>query len=159
MTGHLLFSKEDKEVHIQGLIFGLQTGLHGFHIHTTGNTSDNCRAADGHFNPHEEVHGSPEDKERHVGDLGNIITNEDGVTKVDIKDSAITLGDGGPNDILGRAVVVHKGKDDLGKGTGTEEEGSKKTGNAGERVACGIIKNEGNIKGSATLYRGPKWKK
>ena len=52
----------------------------------------------------------------------------------------ITLGDGGMNDVAGRAIVVHAGADDLGRGVGEAEAGSKKTGNAGARVACGIIR-------------------
>ena len=51
----------------------------------------------------------------------------------------ISLGDGGRHDVAGLAVVVHAGEDDLGRGRGDKEEGSKKTGNAGGRVACGII--------------------
>ena len=63
-----------------------------------------------------------------------------GPTPVDIVDKMITLGDGGENDIVGRAFVVHAGEDDLGLGVGDAASGSKKTGNAGPRVACGIIK-------------------
>ena len=55
-------------------------------------------------------------------------------------DTVITLGDGGDRDVANRAIVVHAGEDDLGLGVGDAAEGSKKTGNAGGRVACGIIK-------------------
>ena len=68
-----------------------------------------------------------------VGDLGNILAIDSFTTTVDIVDKVITLGDGG------RAIVVHAGEDDLGRGVGDEEVGSKKTGNAGARVTCGII--------------------
>jgi Cu-Zn family superoxide dismutase len=79
-------------------------------------------------------HGAPNDTERHVGDLGNIDANADGVANLSFTDSLISLS--GPHSIIGRALVVHSGTDDLGKG-GTEE--SLKTGNAGSRIACGVI--------------------
>lgn len=71
---------------------------------------------------------------RHVGDLGNIATNGNGIANVNIKDKIIALQ--GENSIVGRCLVVHEKPDDLGRG-GDEE--SKKTGNAGKRLACGII--------------------
>ena len=75
---------------------------------------------------------------RHVGDLGNIFTNSDALpTEVLIHDKMISLDPNSKANILGLAVVVHSGKDDLGKGGDT---GSLKTGNAGSRVACGVIK-------------------
>ena len=58
---------------------------------------------------------------------------------MDIVDGVLTLGDGGVHDVAGRAIVVHAGEDDLGRGVGDLADGSKKTGNAGARVACGII--------------------
>ena len=78
---------------------------------------------------------------RHAGDLGNIYTFPSSpVTFVTIEDNIISLGDGGLRDIAGRAIVVHAGQDDLGRGVGDKAVESKKTGNAGARVACGIIK-------------------
>jgi Cu-Zn family superoxide dismutase len=71
---------------------------------------------------------------RHVGDLGNVQTDENGVVTVNIKDKFISLS--GEHSILGRCLVVHEKPDDLGRG-GDDE--SKKTGNAGKRLACGII--------------------
>ena len=59
---------------------------------------------------------------------------------MDVEDKVITLGEGGMNDVTGRAIVVHAVEDDLGRGVGDAEAGSKKTGNAGARVACGIIR-------------------
>ena len=78
---------------------------------------------------------------RHAGDLGNILTHPDlPVTLVHIYDAVISLGDGGTRDVADRAIVIHAGEDDLGRGKGDKAEESKKTGNAGSRVACGIIK-------------------
>ncbi|KAM0980356.1 superoxide dismutase [Cu-Zn] 2-like isoform X2 [Malus sylvestris] len=120
--------------HIQGRISGLSPGLHGFHIHALGDTSNGCNSTGPHFNPLKKEHGAPSDKERHAGDLGNIVAGPDGVAEVSLQDWLIPLS--GPNSILGRAVVVHADPDDLGKGG---HELSKTTGNAGARVGCGII--------------------
>ena len=72
---------------------------------------------------------------RHVGDLGNIEAGADGKAVYDMEDHLIMIYGDSAN-IVGRSVVVHAGVDDLGKG-GNEE--SLKTGNAGARVACGVI--------------------
>ena len=73
-------------------------------------------------------------KERHVGDLGNIRPTREGKVEISFLDSLIKLR--GPTSILGRSVVIHEDKDDLGLGLNQE---SKKTGNAGKRIACGVI--------------------
>ena len=72
-----------------------------------------------------------------MGDLGNILTNADGIpTDVVIHDKIISLDGNSPANILDLAIVIHSGEDDLGKGG---DPGSLKTGNAGSRLACGVI--------------------
>ncbi|KAH9846363.1 superoxide dismutase [Lenzites betulinus] len=106
----------------------------GFHIHASGDLSNGCTSAGPHFNPFSRTHGAPTDKNRHAGDLGNIESDSKGIASFSFEDSFISLN--GPLSIVGRAVVVHAGTDDLGKG-GDDE--SLKTGNAGARAACGVI--------------------
>lgn len=76
-----------------------------------------------------------------MGDLGNIVADMDGIAKFEFNDRLLALS--GPNSILGRAVVVHELADDMGRGDhsqpGTQGKTSKTTGNAGGRIACGII--------------------
>lgn len=78
-------------------------------------------------------HGGPNDRIRHVGDLGNI-ESRNNVAYINIEDHIISLS--GDHNIIGRAVVVHAMIDDLGK---TDHRDSKTTGNAGARLACGVI--------------------
>ncbi|XP_077976877.1 superoxide dismutase [Cu-Zn]-like [Glandiceps talaboti] len=122
-------------VKVTGTVEPLDAGLHGFHIHEFGDNTNGCISAGSHFNPHGRTHGGPEDEpeKRHVGDLGNIEA-ADGKSNVNITDSMISLT--GEHSIIGRSLVVHDKRDDLGKG-GDEE--SLKTGNAGPRLACGVI--------------------
>ena len=71
-----------------------------------GDTTNGCMSTGPHFNPAGKDHGAPTDDNRHAGDLGNITAGADGVAKVDITDSQIPIG--GPNSIVGRAVVCHE---------------------------------------------------
>ena len=121
---------------IKASITGLKPGPHGFHIHTLGDLSKGCMSAGGHFNPIGAPHGGPNDnfENRHVGDLGNIIADENGKVDITLEDSFLSLR--GEMSIIGRSVVVHADEDDLGKGTFPD---SKTTGHAGARVACGVI--------------------
>jgi len=139
VTGTLELTQENVNapVRIRGSISNLTPeGNHGFHVHESGDIrgENPCGSTGGHFNPHGKTHGAPMDSERHVGDLGNIVTDNSGTATIDITDDKISLTGG--NSIVGRAIVVHEKKDDLGKGG---DEGSLKTGNAGGRIACGII--------------------
>ncbi len=128
-AGTVTFVCKSDGVHVTADIQGLTPGKHGFHVHEYGD----CSAADGtsaggHFNPEGERHGAPTDKERHMGDLGNITAGSDGKAHFEWTDQVISLK--GPHSIIGRAVIVHMGEDDLK---------SQPTGNAGPRAACGVI--------------------
>ncbi|KAH8020636.1 hypothetical protein HPB51_002585 [Rhipicephalus microplus] len=131
----------EHSVVITGEITGLQPGAHGLHVHAYGDLTNGCNSTKGHFNPMHKDHGGPEDRERHVGDLGNIKAEADGKARVYITDSMISLI--GHHNIIGRAMVVHANPDDLGKG-GTND--SKTSGSAGPRLACCVI---GFVSGSA----------
>jgi Cu-Zn family superoxide dismutase len=117
---------------IKGTITGLEPGAHGFHIHEFGDMSDGCKSMGGHYNPDGFNHGDL--NEGHVGDLGNIEADQNGKADFSIKAHRVDLI--GDRSVVGRGIVVHADPDDLGKG-GDEE--SLKTGNAGDRLACGVI--------------------
>lgn len=136
VKGTIYFSQNQAggDVHVTGEIKGLTSGEHGFHVHEFGDNTNGCISAGPHFNPFGKTHAGPADKDRHVGDLGNVTATADGVAKIDMTDKMLSLT--GECSIIGRTMVVHADKDDLGRG-GDEE--SLKTGNAGARLACGVI--------------------
>jgi Cu-Zn family superoxide dismutase len=117
---------------IKGTITGLAPGEHGFHIHEFGDMSKGCESMGGHYNPDGVDHGDLQ--KGHVGDLGNITADENGTASFSIQASRVELI--GDRSVVGRGLVVHADQDDLGRG-GDEE--SLKTGNAGDRLACGVI--------------------
>ncbi len=127
--GDIVFTVVDNGVLIVGDIIGLTPGEHGFHILENGD----CSAPDGssggdHFNPSKNKHGSPEQPNRHVGDLGNIVADNQGNVHFERIDKVISLE--GENSIIGRSVIVHEKKDDFV---------TQPTGDAGKRLACGRI--------------------
>ncbi|XP_061959613.1 superoxide dismutase [Cu-Zn], chloroplastic-like [Populus nigra] len=130
----ILTQEADGPTTVNARITGLTPGPHGFHLHQYGDTTNGCVSTGAHFNPNNLTHGAPEDEIRHAGDLGNIVATADGVAEAIIVDNQITLS--GPNTVIGRALVVHELEDDLGKGG---HELSSTTGNAGGRLACGVV--------------------
>ena len=121
------------EIHYD--ITGLKDGYHGFHIHKYGDLTDGCNSSCEHFNPFNKKHGGCDSLDRHIGDLGNIFSLNNKAKGI-IKDNLISLNMKSKKCIIGRCVVIHEDKDDLGLGLNKE---SLKTGNAGKRLACGVI--------------------
>ncbi|XP_075256144.1 superoxide dismutase [Cu-Zn]-like [Convolutriloba macropyga] len=116
-------------------IRGLESGLHGFHVHQYGSlyqadsSSGRCKAAGGHYNPLSQSHGAINDSTRHVGDLGNICADSKGEA-IDVFTDTMGSLLTGANPINGYAIVVHEDADDFT---------SQPTGNAGGRVGCCIV--------------------
>jgi Cu-Zn family superoxide dismutase len=109
--------------------------IHGFHVHESGDLTKGCDSMCAHFNPYKKNHGGREDKERHVGDLGNINADSKGDIIMEFNDELIKL-QGDEANIIGRGLIIHADKDDCGKGVFSD---SKTTGHSGKRIACAII--------------------
>ena len=133
VSAHLAIRPMGDGVHITGEVGGLKPGdTRGFHIHEKGDCSAaDASSAGGHFNPGAQPHGRATHGAHHAGDSDNIVADAEGVARIDAHVSGVTLGGGAANDIAGRAVIVHAAADDYT---------TQPTGNAGARVACGVIK-------------------
>jgi len=129
VSGTVFFSRTKSGVKVEADIMGLSAGKHGFHIHEFGAcTAPDGTSAGGHFNPENQPHAGPDQAKRHVGDLGNIEADNSGNAHYERTDTHLYFE--GRDSIIGRGVIVHAGEDDLV---------SQPSGNAGPRVACGVI--------------------
>jgi len=138
IKGTVYFTEDlkTKSVRIDVSLKGLKkNGLHGFHIHESGDLTDGCESMCAHFNPYGKKHGCPGVKERHVGDLGNLVADANGEAHYSFVDDVIQLR-GAKSNILGRGLIVHADPDDFGHGG---HEDSLETGHSGARIACAII--------------------
>ncbi len=132
VTGTATFTElPDGAVKVVVNIENAPPGTHGLHIHEKGDCSaPDGTSAGGHFNPTSMPHAGPMAKEHHAGDLGNIQIGADGKGHLEIESSMLTVKPG-PNSVVGRSVIFHEKADDLT---------TQPTGNAGGRLACGVIR-------------------
>jgi Cu-Zn family superoxide dismutase len=113
---------------------GLPAGEHAFHVHAVGKCEPPFTTAGGHFNPGGKKHGIMAAEGHHAGDMPNLHIPANGELAVEVVNTAITLDKGKPNSVFdadGSAIVIHAGKDDYK---------TDPTGDAGGRIACGVIK-------------------
>lgn len=130
VAGTVTFNKTDKGLEMVAKLTGATPGPHGIHIHEKGDCSSaDAKSAGDHFNPTKAPHAGPDQAARHGGDLGNITVNADGTGQLTLLVPEVQgLSDWGT--IVGRSVVVHEKADDLK---------SQPSGDAGARIACGVI--------------------
>lgn len=128
-TGSVTFKKVEGGIEVSGTVRQLTPGLHGFHVHEFGNLSDleTGESAGGHFNPTGDEHGPRDSEQRHAGDFGNVQADSEGTATFSFVDTKISLS--GAAAIVGRGLVVHAGEDKF----------TQPTGDAGARVALGVI--------------------
>lgn len=129
VNGTVSFTQESGEVVVRVALTGFEPGTrHGFHVHETGDCSaPDGTSAGGHFNPEGHDHALPDVDVRHAGDLGNVEADGEGNVNAEFRFADLHLD--GEHGIGGRAVILHANADD----------GGQPTGNAGPRVACGVI--------------------
>lgn len=132
VIGVVYLEEINETVKMTASIKGAKPGEHAIHIHEKGDcNSADGNSAGGHWDPDNSKHGKWGDEEHHRGDIGNISVGEDGEGTLSLTTDRWCIGCGdAKKDILGKAIVVHKGADDFV---------SQPSGDAGERVACGEI--------------------
>lgn len=121
-------------LHVRVSATGLTPGVHAVHVHTTGAcTAPDFTSAGGHWNPTGKQHGHDNPAGMHMGDMPNMTVAGDGagVLEYVIPGGLLATGAMPLLDADGAAVVVHAGPDD---------NVSDPAGNAGGRVACGVLK-------------------
>lgn len=131
--GEATFEETEGKVRVIVFAQGLTPGAeHGFHIHEVGDcSSGDGMSTKGHFNPQGKPHGNPSGNERHAGDLPALKAGKDGRARLDTTVDLISLRPG-PASIVGRGLIIHADPDDYK---------TQPTGNAGARIACGVIKS------------------
>ena len=132
-NGRLLLTADANGVRITGSIVGLSPNAeHGFHVHENGDCGgDGASNAGGHFNPSQQPHGNPVGgTTHHAGDIPNLMSDAQGNATIEVVVPGLTLGDGGANDAMGKAVIVHEKRDDYA---------TQPSGDSGARIACGKV--------------------
>jgi Cu-Zn family superoxide dismutase len=132
VAGTLQFTASSSGVTVAGELNGLTPNTeHGFHVHEIGDcTAPDAKSAGDHFNPSHAEHGGPTSPAKHLGDIPNIQSDAAGHVAVNATIAGATLRDGGPNDLVSRAVIVHAKRDDYM---------TQPSGDSGDRIACGVI--------------------
>ena len=132
--GEATFEQVGGKVHVVVYVQGLKPGQeHGLHIHEVGDcSSGDGMSAKGHFNPLNKPHAHYDSPERHAGDLPALKADKLGRAKVDITVDVLTVTPGATS-VINRALIVHADPDDYK---------TQPTGNAGARIACGVIQPE-----------------
>ncbi len=133
VSGNIVFTEENGKVTMVAIIEGLTSGTHAIHLHEKAD----CSASDGtstggHWNPTGQPHGKWGSTEGyHKGDIGNFEADVKGNGSITFSTDQWCIGCGdNTKDILGKAIIVHEGKDDFI---------TQPTGAAGGRVSCGAV--------------------
>ena len=131
VKGTATFTQKGDKVEVTASISGLKPNQeHGFHIHEKGDcSSGDGMSAGGHFNPLAKPHAHPSTSDRHAGDMQALKADDYGNASYSATFDVITVNEG-PTGIIGRGVIVHAQPDDYK---------TQPTGNAGARLACGVI--------------------
>lgn len=132
VTGRATFEAADGGVTMVVEMEGLTPGEHAMHLHNDGDCSaPDFLSAGAHWNPTADDHGRFGHDPFHRGDIGNFVAGDDGSAALTFSTDLWTIGGDPETDVVGRAVILHDAPDDFT---------TQPTGNAGGRVACGVIR-------------------
>ncbi len=133
-VGSVNLTQTPRGVLINVAVKGLPPGEHAFHVHAVGKCEPPFTSAGGHFNPDHKKHGLLAAEGAHAGDMPNLHIPQSGDLAVEVLNAAVTLEKDKPNSVFdadGSAIIIHAGSDDYK---------TDPTGEAGGRIACGVIK-------------------
>jgi superoxide dismutase, Cu-Zn family len=132
-VGNAQLSQTPHGVLVRLTLQGIPAGEHAFHVHQTGKCEPPFTTAGGHFNPASKKHGIMAADGPHAGDMPNLHVPADGNLAIEVVNAAVTLDKDKPNSLFkpdGTALIIHAGKDDYK---------TDPTGDAGGRIACGVV--------------------
>lgn len=131
VAGKAVFTQIGDNIKLVVSLANASAGEHAVHIHATGDCSaPDGTSAGGHWNPTGVAHGKWGEGEFHLGDIGNMTVDEQGMGKIELTTNLWEMNTGSDIDIVGKAIIVHAGADDFV---------SQPSGNAGARIGCGVI--------------------
>ena len=131
VAGKAVFTQIGDNIKLVVSLANASAGEHAVHIHATGDCSaPDGTSAGGHWNPTGVAHGKWGEGEFHLGDIGNMTVDDQGMGKIELTTNLWEMNTGSDIDIVGKAIIVHAGADDFV---------SQPSGNAGARIGCGVI--------------------
>ena len=129
-VGTVAFEQGAQGTVVHARLTDLEPGTHAFHLHETGKCeAPDFTSAGGHYNPTDQAHGFFADDGYHAGDLPNFHVPDSGTVEIEFFSEQLKLDDD-MFDTDGSSLVIHTGSDDYR---------TDPAGDAGERVACGVI--------------------
>lgn len=132
LTGKAVFTQNGDNIKFVISVANVSPGEHAVHIHETGDCSaPDGTSAGGHWNPTGVAHGKWGEGEFHLGDIGNMTVDDQGMGKLELTTNLWEMNTGSDIDFVGKAIIVHADADDFV---------SQPSGNAGPRIGCGVIK-------------------
>ncbi len=135
--GQAVFFTSAGEVKLRLEVTDAPPGKHAVHLHLNGDcSSDDAASAGPHWNPADEPHGRLGHGAAHMGDIGNIDVGNDGRGVLTFSTKEWQAATGTAADVVGHAIIVHATDDDFT---------SQPAGNAGGRIACGVVKPTGDL--------------
>lgn len=134
-VGSATIKSSGKGVEVKLDVKDLPPGVHALHFHQNAQCEPpDFKSAGPHFNPDNKQHGFLNPSGHHNGDMANFTVNDSGTAQATIKDPDVVLGQGTEANSLfangGTSLMIHAKADDMK---------TDPAGNAGDRIACGVI--------------------